>query len=187
MSSKHSNWLLPVALVASGLTVGGMTVFLFSRGWTAQWVETAGTWVGAVGTIVTLVWAVHVFRTEQDRRALAHDQSLRSNAARVSATATIPGGTPDGDDYLIDSTNVLIVNDSSSPIRVQLFGFTAVSAVPHLPILLSPTERNEQYVRFSPIRMTREQFNRQDFAWFMEFESDGVWWRRDEPGGLRRL
>lgn len=190
MSSKRGKWLLPVALVTGGVTVGVMAGFLSSRGWTAQWVETAGTWVGAVGTIVTLIWAVHVFRADRDRSALAHEQSLRSNAARVGVTVASSSGTPDGDGFLVDYTKVLIVNDSSSPIRVQRFGFPAVSAAPRLPILISPGQSDEQYVEFPSIYLTSEEFNRQDgavLAWFMEFESDGVWWRRDEPGGLRQL
>jgi len=189
MTSRRRSWLLPFAFVASGATIGGMTVLLLSHGWTADWVETAGTWVGAVGTIAALLWAVHVFRSDQEQRAQAEQTMLLSNADRVRVTVVTSSGTARDDGFTIEDTKVTIVNDSSSPVRVQAFTFPKLSANPRLPILLSPGEQDEQHVRFDPIHITRQEFNSRDvagLAWTMEFELDRQWWKRDRDS-LRRL
>lgn len=139
MTARRADWLVPIAFAASGATIGAMVVFLFSHGWTAAWVETAGTWVGAVGTILTLVWAVHVFRRDQERHSNLQAESLRANAAMVDVTAkTGAADVIDGDLYL-NYMILTIFNDSSSPIRVRRFTCPGVTLGTELslPIRLS--------------------------------------------------
>jgi hypothetical protein len=164
-----------------------MTVFLatlVTRSWTAEWVETAGTWFGAIGTILTLVWAVLVFRAEQDRRAQTQKDSLLANASMFDVTVTVTGANGSGNDLLLEDVKLELVNDSSAPIRIQRFDLPSLTLTrfPRLPIRLSPGESAEHRVTFTPIPITSNELNTgaiSALAWTMEFESSGVVWKKD--------
>lgn len=187
MTSRRGSWLLPTALVLSGVTVGGMAVFLATvatRNWTAEWVETAGTWFGGIGTILTLAWAIIVFRTEQDRRAQAQEDALRDNASMFDVTVTATSTHSSGGEQLLEDVKVQLVNDSSAPVRILRLGFPSltVTRAPRLPIRLSPGESVEQRVEFTPFPITSNQLNTGAISaleWTMEFESSGVRWKKD--------
>lgn len=194
MTSRRGSWLLPIALVLSGATVGGMAVFLATvatRNWTAEWVETAGTWFGAVGTILTLVWAVLVFRAEQDRRTQAHEDSLRANASMFDVTVTVVSVHHSGGDQLLEDVKVELVNDSSAPVRIHRLEFPSLTVTqsPRLPIRLSPGEPAEHWIEFTPFAITSDELNTGAISaleWTMEFESSGVIWKKD-ANNLQRV
>lgn len=194
MTSRRGSWLLPTALVLSGATIGGMAVFLATvatRNWTAEWVETAGTWFGAVGTILTLVWAVLVFRAEQDRRAQAQADVLRDNASMFDVTVTADSAHRSGSDLLLEDVKVELVNDSSAPVRVYRLEFPSltVTRAPRLPIRLRPGQPVDHRVEFTPFPITNNQLNTGAISaleWRMEFESSGVRWKKD-ANSLQRI
>lgn len=51
-----------------GLTLGASLALLVIENWTPEWIEATGTWFGAVATVLTLLWAVRSFRSDQDER-----------------------------------------------------------------------------------------------------------------------
>lgn len=52
----------------AGLILGAAIALLLSQNWSPDWIGTTGTWIGAVATVLTLLWAVRSFRTDQDDR-----------------------------------------------------------------------------------------------------------------------
>lgn len=49
----------------AGATVGGSIAWFIDNGVTADWFGAIGTWVGSIGTIGTIWWAVVTFRQQQ--------------------------------------------------------------------------------------------------------------------------
>lgn len=85
-----------------------MTVLLLSKGWAAEWVETVGTWFGGVGTILTLLWAVRVFRSDQARRAQLQEDELQAAAAMVGVEITGGGGYGNAGEYVVEDVTLKI-------------------------------------------------------------------------------
>ena len=74
---------LTIAFVA-GISTG----VAVSRGLTADWVAAVGTWVGALATIATIIWAVHAFR--RDRQSQLEDRDRGVLGVRAAAVELAP-------------------------------------------------------------------------------------------------
>lgn len=157
-----------------------MSIFLFSRGWTAEWVETAGTWAGAVGTVLALVWAVRVFRSEQQRRATQELSDRRFAAERVDLRL-VGGGSFDGP--LLTSGSIELFNDSDSPVRVTRVDIPTLQMKSGLPIPIRMRPLGDWKADFdltTPVSVREgETAGRPVLShpWTMEFECRGETWR----------
>lgn len=177
---KPDDVLLLVSLVLSGVVIGGMSVFLFSRGWTAEWVETAGTWAGAIGTVLALVWAVRVFRSEQRRKATQELADRRFAAERVDLR--LVGGGSIRPNLLTDG-HIEFFNDSDSPVRITRVDIPTLefkSRLP-IPIRLRPLGGwKEHFQPVAPVQVEKGETAQRPILshpWTMEFECRGETWR----------
>lgn len=75
-----SKVLPSVFAVIVGVVLGATVALLWVNSLDYRWVDATGTWFGGIATVLTLLWAVHVFRKDQDHREqeriLRHLESL---------------------------------------------------------------------------------------------------------------
>lgn len=83
-----------------------MTVLLLSKGWAAEWVETASTWFGGIGTVLTLLWAIRVFRSDQSRRAQLGEEELEAAAAMIGVELIGGGGYGGSGEHAVEDVTL---------------------------------------------------------------------------------
>lgn len=66
-----------------GLTLGASLALLVLKNWTPGWVGATGTWFGAVATVLTLLWAVRSFRSDQAEREATRIAEREKEAATL--------------------------------------------------------------------------------------------------------
>lgn len=118
-----------------GLAVGGAAGIAIGGHWDSGWVEAVGTWFGGFATVIAILWAVRVFRHEQqlqrvegqerrdaavaelEREAGRQAQAVRDETERQvrEATAVIleargGGGFGSEPDVTMDSINIRVIN-----------------------------------------------------------------------------
>lgn len=108
LTRERNEFLLPIALILGGASVGGMTVLLLSKGWAAEWVETASTWFGGIGTVLTLLWAIRVFRSDQSRRAQLGEEELEAAAAMIGVELIGGGGYGGSGEHAVEDVTLNI-------------------------------------------------------------------------------
>lgn len=85
-------------LAGFGIFVIGSSVGWFARGnWTAAWVAAAGTWIGALGTIGAILWAVWTFSHQVSKETVEAQKRLREEGERarlvsVEMQSSLSGG-----------------------------------------------------------------------------------------------
>ncbi len=111
--------------VAVSAGVVGATIGFFARGgWTADWVGAIGTWVGSLGAIAAIVWAVHTFQLERGREREEREKAaaqaageLVREAARVSLTL-LGGRGYLGDVIQLNSVHLDVINNTDYVVRL---------------------------------------------------------------------
>ena len=160
-----------------GLVLGASIALLVLHGASSEWVEAAGTWVGAVGTVFALLWAVRTFRADQadrehsrtmaladrDRQAAEREKGIRDEAALV--TIRVRGFLADGNDPDMTLRAVIITttNDATIPVRIHSVTFLGPlreqSQMPR-DIRLEHSDAERFEVRVDPIPTTGEEMHR---------------------------
>jgi TRAP-type C4-dicarboxylate transport system permease small subunit len=69
--SRLNPLIVHLIWVIGGLTLGASLALLGIKNWTPDWIEATGTWLGAVATVLTLLWAVRSFRSDQAEREIS--------------------------------------------------------------------------------------------------------------------
>lgn len=116
-----------------GGVVGASATGLFIQGADPNWVEAAGTWFGAIATVLALLWAVQTFRTDQASRdaeiqrreregvaeAEALEVKLRSMAEKVVLELRGGGGHGTSPYQVMTSLHLLVHNDSDQRVSIH--------------------------------------------------------------------
>lgn len=120
-----------------GLTLGASLALLVLKNWTPDWVGATGTWFGAVATVLTLLWAVRSFRSDQAEREATHIAEREKEAATLverergeiteanNVSIALRGGAGQGSDphMVMTSIQVRIQNHSKYDAVIKLFSF----------------------------------------------------------------
>lgn len=137
-----------------GLTLGASLALLVLKNWTPDWVGATGTWFGAVATVLTLLWAVRSFRSDQAEREVTRIAEREKEAITLmeqergefteasNVSIALRGGAGYGTDpnMRMTSIHVDIRNHSKHDAVVKTFTFneplTPQKALPtgvHIP------------------------------------------------------
>lgn len=112
--------------VIVGVLLGATVAVLWVKGLNPDWVEATGTWVGGLATVLTLLWAVRVFRDDQAHRegeqqrrhmeALSAEKRLEEQEAAEAAEVKFQllGGRASGTNPLmnLETIHVPVTNTS---------------------------------------------------------------------------
>jgi hypothetical protein len=114
-------------------------------GWTANWVEAVGTWVGGFGTVFAVLWAIRAFRAE-----IRRSDAEKSEAQKLQARTVLLhdfDGVPSEDDPATFSFTLEIGNHGTLPItkiEAQVGWVGSCSAMGHSFLLaVLPAQRTE--------------------------------------------
>lgn len=109
-------------LAGFGIFIIGSSVGWFARGnWTAAWVAAAETWIGALGTIGAILWAVWTFSLQISKETVEAQKRLRHEGERarlvsVEMQSSLSGG-------VIQRTVVQVQNLSERLVSVEAINF----------------------------------------------------------------
>ena len=120
-----------------GHTLGASLALLVLKNWTPDWVGATGTWFGAVATVLTLLWAVRSFRSDQAERehtrvaerekevATLMERERGENTEASNVSIALRGGAGYGTDpnMMMTSIHVDIQNHSKHDAVVKTFTF----------------------------------------------------------------
>ncbi|MBV1781295.1 hypothetical protein KRR55_19475 [Paeniglutamicibacter sp. ABSL32-1] len=137
MSSQKHSFLVQAMWGLGGLTLGASLALLVLKNWTPDWVGATGTWFGAVATVLTLLWAVRSFRSDQAERELTriaeHEREAEALMQRArgefieasNVSIALRGGAGHGSDpnMMMTSIQVRIQNHSKHDAVIKLFTF----------------------------------------------------------------
>lgn len=105
-------WVIAV----SGLGVGFALGWLVTAKLSLETAGVAGTWVGAIATIATILWAIHVFRAETETRVRDRLESEQALALGVRYRLLGGGGYGRDGEKVMESVHVEISNDTAEPV-----------------------------------------------------------------------
>lgn len=117
----------------AGLTLGACLALLIVKNWTPDWIEATGTWFGAVATVLTLLWAVRSFRSDQAERERTHqvehekdrigqlerEQAEMKRAKSVSISLGGGAAYGSGPEQMMTSIHIWIKNYSAHGVSVH--------------------------------------------------------------------
>jgi len=190
-------------LIAFG---GGIAAgWLATRKFTADWVEAIGTWVGALATIATIIWAVHAFQQESRQRLedlgreasekLARESNL-AEAVKVRCSggyADDPetGGTSGPDTWMLKSVWIRLLNGTAEPVTIEHFDLPGIrfraAVMRRLPSTLTAGEEFRETIDIEPVRVTDDEVSDKnplkEFVPALRYRVGGVTWERtgDDP------
>lgn len=133
VSSRLNQLIIHLIWGIGGLILGACIALLVVKNWTSDWVEATGTWFGAVATVLTLLWAVRSFRSDQaereNTRKAEHEKEKEEQSEReraVSAEAgnvsiSLQGGAGQGSppNQMMTSVHVVIRNLSKNIVVIR--------------------------------------------------------------------
>lgn len=137
MPSRKSQLLVHTIWGLGGLTLGASLALLLIKNWTPDWVGATGTWFGAVATVLTLLWAVRSFRSDQAEREhtrvterekevatlMERERGEFTEANNVSIEIKAAAGRGSDQNKMLTSINIKILNHSRHDIVVKNFTF----------------------------------------------------------------
>lgn len=86
-SQQRTSLIVNLIWGLGGITLGASGALLVLKELAPDWVAATGTWFGAVATVLTLLWAVRAFRSDQaDRertRKDEHEREVKAGAQRA--------------------------------------------------------------------------------------------------------
>lgn len=188
-------WL--VIAFAAGISLGVMV----ARGFSADWVEAVGTWVGALATIATIVWAVHSFQQEtrhrlEDRGRETEDKLNQERALAEAVSVRCSGGAADNygpSTSTLVTVWVKLINGAELPATIVSFELPDVplnqDPMRVLPQILSPGETFRDSIEVSRGMVqvknseTGDQNPLTDYIPILVYRIGGVTWQRvgDRP------
>lgn len=202
MPSRRNTALVHAIWGLGGVTLGASFALLVVKEWTPDWIEATGTWFGAIATVLTLLWAVRSFRSDQAERERSrkeeHQREVSEAAERDFQKATEAnhvrvllrggGGSGDGATQTMDSIYVVVQNHSKYDAVVK-----SISVDPALtPIIPLPSsirvpagESFEKIINIKPVPGRAEELSGKPMARFtakMSYRLDGTDWNRSSTG-----
>jgi hypothetical protein len=169
-----------------------------TRQFSAEWISAVGTWVGALATVGTIIWAVLLFRHESRVREEARDTAVTDKRAaedRLAESVAVRcfgggGYGPDGDKTMTN-VNVEVLNGTTQATTLHGFSLPEVSlrdpiADIGLPLAMPPHERIRVPVTIDPIPAPDNQFSGRPLTLatpIIRYQVGGVMWERrgDDP------
>jgi hypothetical protein len=179
---------------------------LVVKEWTPDWIEATGTWFGAVATVLTLLWAVRSFRSDQAEREVVRKAERESELAEQSARErdhlneaghvhiALKGGAGSGAEpnMVLTSVYIQILNHSKHLVVVD--GVTLDDALkPRTPLSNSfriPAGGTiSEHVEIQDVPCQQGDLSGQPLSRFevqMSYRQDGRDWRRSSAGAPER-
>lgn len=160
--------------VIVGVLLGATVAVLWVKGLDPDWVEATGTWVGGLATVLTLLWAVRVFRDDQAHRegeqqrrhseALSAAKRLEEQEAAEASEVNfhLLGGRASGTNLLmsLETIHVKVSNTSerrASVIDVRLDEPLRFQGNPSLPLHVSANDTARIEHPVQPISVPKGQ------------------------------
>ena len=137
MPSRKSQLFVHAIWGLGGLTLGASLALLVLKKLTPDWVCATGTWFGAVATVLTLLWAVRSFRSDQAEREhtrvaerekevatlMERERGEFTEASNVSIALRGGAGYGTAPNMMMTSIHVDIQNHSKHAAVVKNFTF----------------------------------------------------------------
>ncbi len=191
----------------AGLVLGATIGLLWVRELDPEWVQATGTWVGGVATVLTLLWAVRVFRKDQEHRESErqrrHEESLEAEhrqeqkrleeASRVSVA--LRGGAAQGtrDNMKMTSLHLDLHNDSPHTAAVEEVEFDESLKRKQriqLPIRVPPHSTENRKVEVEEVSVPKEERGGRPLKSYgarIVYTINGETWSRRSGGDPERL
>lgn len=205
--SRNCYWKAGLALIGIG-TLGIVGGFLATDNFNAGTMGALGSWLGGIGAVLAIVWAVDQISSDHKRKSA---KELRT-ASLVATTCEVrfkrdsePSWQSKGNDGLapnyVDSVQVNITNGSGMVTTIEKLEVCVQggepTSVPRLPIVVAPHSSHPAIARVATIQWKR--IDPDDVAFpsqsevqvtaSMEYIVDDVRWKRqgsDLPERLNR-
>lgn len=191
----------------AGLTLGACLALLIVKDWTPDWIEATGTWFGAVATVLTLLWAVRSFRSDQAERERTrqaeHEKDRAGQRAREQAeinqaksvSVSLEGGAAHGSQpgQMMTSVHVLIKNRSKYGVSVHAITLDdRLKPKRSLPadFHIQPGSDFRQLIEIEDVPARAEDLSGKSMTRFtarMTYQIDGHDWRRSSTSSPERL
>ncbi|MFE4195615.1 hypothetical protein ACFRJ9_07115 [Paenarthrobacter sp. NPDC056912] len=202
-----SRILVPLIWGIAGLTLGACLALLIVNSWTPDWIEATGTWFGAVATVLTLLWAVRSFRSDQAEREkgrqaerekdnaeqIAREEAEMKQARKVSIS--LSGGTANGSppNQMMTSFRLRIKNHSKYGVTVHAVNLDD-RLKPKRPLpsehYLQPGEELSELIQVQDIPVQEGDLSGHyttRFTTEVIYGINGNDWRRNSIGDPKRL
>lgn len=191
----------------AGLTSGACLALLIVNNWTPDWIEATGTWFGAVATVLTLLWAVRSFRSDQAERErtrlaenekdkagqLAREQAEINQAKNVSISLEGGAAHGSGPGQMMTSIHIRIKNRSKYGASVHAITLDK-QLQPKRPLpadlYIQPGSDFHQLIEIEDVPARTEDLSGKLMTRFtaaMTYHIDGHDWCRSSTGSPERL
>lgn len=199
MPSRQNRVLVHAIWGLGGLTLGASFALLLVKNWTPDWIEATGTWFGAIATVLTLLWAVSSFRSDQAERersrkeehqkevaeAAERDRQRVTEADRVKVS--LRGGGGFGQDATQEMNSIYVVVENHSRYDAVIKSISLDSRLkPIVPLPASFTvaaagDPFKQVIDIEPVPGRAEELSGKPLDRFtvsMTYLLDGIDWKR---------
>jgi hypothetical protein len=189
-----------------GFTLGASLALLVIKDWSPDWIEATGTWFGAVATVLTLLWAVRSFRSDQAEREISRrterekelaeqverERDQTKAASSVSIALKGGGGYGTSPDQMMTSVHVVIQNHAKYDAVVRSVTLDeALTPLEPLPagVRVPAGETTSQLVKIKDVPGHEDELSGLPMSRFtarMSYRLDGRDWRRGSAGNPER-
>ncbi|WP_022873858.1 hypothetical protein [Nesterenkonia alba] len=176
MKGRYRSLLVYFMWLIAGIVIGATVALLWVEGFDPEWLQATGTWFGGVATVLTLLWAVRVFRTDQAHREAErqrrHEESLKSaqeleqqkidEASRVSFEPRGGAGHGTGKNTKMTSLNLYFHNTTDRAVSVERLEFDEPlqsSAWVKTPIHLPPNDTVKLRPKVEAVPILQEELS----------------------------
>lgn len=188
-------------LFAAGLVAGWVASGEFS----SDWVEAIGTWVGAVGTIAAILWAVHTFQQEtrhrkEDIDRESEDQRKREFTLAEAVSVRCSGASADSIPgqvgvRTLTSVWIRLINGTGEAVTIEHFELPGIefrgNIMRFLPPTLTPGQTFRELIDVEPSIVTDAETSDRapltNAIPVLRYSIDGVSWERTGAGPPLRL
>ncbi|MCM0616555.1 hypothetical protein MOD31_11015 [Paenarthrobacter sp. TYUT067] len=172
------------------------------KNWTPDWIEATGTWFGAIATVLTLLWAVRSFRSDQAERERSREEEHRKEVAAAAererqrakeannVSVALQGGGGYGRDsnQVMDSVHVVVQNHSKYDAVIRSISVDpALTLQEQLPagFRVPAGESFKKLTKIEPVPARPEELSGKPmdrFTAYMSYRLDGTDWKRTSNG-----
>lgn len=204
--SRLHPFIVPFIWSLVGLASGACLALLVIKDLSPDWIEATGTWFGAVATVLTLLWAVRSFRSDQAEREavrvserendlalrLVRDRDQANEASRVYIELKGRATSGTSPNQVLTSVAVEITNKSRHLVVVDgLILDEALETYTPLPtsFRIPAGESKTHPVEIKEIPYKEGDLNGRPISRFsvqMSYRQDGYDWIRCQGGSPER-
>lgn len=178
----------------AGATAGGSIAWFVDNGMRADWFGAIGTWVGSIGTIATIAWAVITFQHQQGQKR--QEEIDAAVARREEELAKAKGITLTCSPYVrnagaIQKVSLGFANSLAAPVKVigVNVAHSTVPSIARNALMVMPGSVTHGLDVDPPVSAgpgeTTATFSADDVV--MTYDIDGVRWSRTGTGDRVRL